>query len=674
MTHAFEYYHNTLAVHAGFLYGDSGIMTKSNYDALKSRGWLNQLRRGCKGTPALIEYDSIPHRFKEVIEAEFGDPAKQISKNRFEDLLIYDQQAADFFNSFILDNGKALPADNISEYIANATILNGVKTLINNHNAKRSALGGRRQNIWDNVSASIQKLPRASYPHSLPKNSRRLKQKFEEYRSEGYDILIHKGFGHKNSEKINDDAKAWVLSRWADRVNKVASCSQLLKEYNSMANANGWKKLKDAQTLHLYLHQEEIVHLWFGNRYGEKKSKEKFTYHLSTKMPSYRDSLWYSDGTKLNFWFLNENGKPETFQVYEVMDAYSEVFLGYHVSKTENSGAQHGAYKMAIQFSQQRPYEIKYDNQGGHGKLTTGNFLNKISKIALSTQPYNGKSKTIESAFGRFQQQFLKKLWFFTGQNITAKSLESKANVEFVMANVKNLPTLQEAIAAYVECRNAWNAAPHHKTKISRIEMYQESINPALQQVSMFEIVDMFWIERPKPIMMSAYGLSFVEAKVKYTYMVHNADGLPNIEWLRKNVDKKFVVKYDPSDMSMIYLYEETPKGLRFITEATTKVEIQRNAQEQDSFDHQYITKVIALNKQSRVDTQNQIDTLQEEHGMLPEQYGLNSPRLAGLKTEKKERNRQRNARMADSNKILSNKVPVLNGDEDDDTDIISMY
>jgi hypothetical protein len=59
---------------------------------------------------------------------------------------------------------------------------------------------------------------------------------------------------------------------------------------------------------------------------------------------------------------------------------------------------------------------------------------------------------------------------------------------------------------------------------------------------------------------------------------------------------------------------------------------------------------------------------------MLPEQYGLNSPRLAGLKTEKKERNRQRNARMADSNKILSNKVPVLNGDEDDDTDIISMY
>lgn len=674
MTHAFEYYHNTLAVHAGFLYGEGNIMTKSNYDALKNRGWLNILRRGCKGTPALVEYDSIPHRFKEVIVDEFGDPTESTSKNAFEDLLIFDQSASDYYNTFILDNGKALPADNIAEYVANSIILNGIRTVINAHNAKRGALGGKRQNIWGNISASIQKLPRNAYPHSLPKNSRRLKQKYEEYRSEGYDVLIHKGFGHKNSEKINDDAKAWVLSRWADRVNKVANFSQLLREYNKMASNEGWKKLKDEQTLYLFLNQEEIVHLWYGNRHGEKKSKEKFTYHLSTKMPSYRDSLWYSDGTKLNFWYLNENGKPETCQVYEVMDAFSEVFLGYHVSKTENSEAQYFAYKMALQMSQQRPYEIKYDNQGGHGKLTTGNFLNKISKISLSTQPYNGKSKTIESAFGRFQMQFLKQLWFFTGQNITAKSIESKANIEFVMANVKNLPTLKEAIAAYVECRNAWNAAAHHKTQISRISMYQASVNPELQPVSMFEIVDMFWIERPQPIMMSAYGLTFVESKVKYTYMVHDANGLPNIEWLRKNVDKKFVVKFDPSDMSMIYLYENTPKGLRFITEATTKVEIQRNAQEQDSFDHSYITKVIALNKQSRIDTQNQIDTIQEEHNMLPEQYGLNSPRLAGLKSENKERKRQRNARILDPSKIISNKVPALHGEEDDDTDIYSMY
>ncbi len=78
--------------------------------------------------------------------------------------------------------------------------------------------------------------------------------------------------------------------------------------------------------------------------------------------------------------------------------------------------------------------------------------------MAIKTQPYNGKSKTIESAFGRFQMQFLKRDWFFTGQNITAKSDESKANEEFVMANKSNLPSLEDIKAVYAKRRQEWNA------------------------------------------------------------------------------------------------------------------------------------------------------------------------------------------------------------------------
>lgn len=664
----FEYYQNTLAVRAGWLYGQGNIMSKSNYKQLCSRGWLNVLRRGCKGTPALVEYESIPDRFKDVIVGEFGDPKQLTSKNAFLDILEYDQKAADFFNSFILDNGKNLPTENIEEYIANSIILNGVQDFLALKNSKKGALGGKRRNIWDKISHSIQTLPRSTYPHSLPKNTRRLKQKLQDYRAEGYETLIHKGFGHKNSEKINDAAKAWVLSRWADRVDKVANYGQLWAEYNAKAPAEGWKPLKDEQALYLYLNNEEIKHLWYGNRYGEKVSKEKYTYHLTTKMPTMRDSLWYSDGTKLNFWHLDEDGKPTTSQVYEVMDAYSEVFLGFHVSKSENYEAQYYAYKMAVQVAGQRPYEIRFDNQGGHKKLTTGNFLNNLSRLSIKSQPYNGKSKSIESAFGRFQKQQLKRLWFFTGQNITAKMQESKSNREFIQANIHNLPTLSEAIEAYKKCRNQWNLAKHHNTGVSRLSMYQTSVNPKSEPISMFQMVDLFWIERPKPIMMSAYGLSFQEKNVKYNYMVYDTNGLPDIDWLVKNVDKKFVVKFDPDDMSMVYLYENTTKGLRFITEATTKVEVQRNKQEQNPHDSEYIAKVIELNKQRRVTTQNQIDTIQEEHGMLPEQYGLNSPKLAGIKDERAERKRQRNARMADSDKVNSNKVLSIVDESDDES------
>ncbi len=90
--------------------------------------------------------------------------------------------------------------------------------------------------------------------------------------------------------------------------------------------------------------------------------------------------------------------------------------------------------------------------------------MTKISRIQTATKPYNGKSKTIESAFGRFQSQFLKRDWFFTGQNITTKKAESKANMEFVLANTANLPTLDEVKEIYAQRRREWNEAPHHKT------------------------------------------------------------------------------------------------------------------------------------------------------------------------------------------------------------------
>ena len=46
-------------------------------------------------------------------------------------------------------------------------------------------------------------------------------------------------------------------------------------------------------------------------------------------------------------------------------------------------------------------------DQGGHKKANSSGMLDKICHIHRTTAPYNGASKTIESVFGRFQQQVL---------------------------------------------------------------------------------------------------------------------------------------------------------------------------------------------------------------------------------------------------------------------------
>jgi len=635
----FEFYNDTLCVESSWLI-DRKIFNRNNYHYHASAGNINVIRRGCRSVKALIEFESIPDRIKSKIVQIAGDPYKKTKHIVFTDYLNTNLEAQKYFQNYVTNDDKALPEKNINEYTANASILTTIDVMINNKLAKRRALGVAKTQVWQKMAKVVSELTFNQWPHSLPSNHRRLKQKYNQFKTEGFDSLVHGNFCNKNSEKINDNAKMWLVSRWADQVNKIANTMQLFAEYNKLAKDEGWKKLKSEQTIYNYLHQEDIKPLWYGHRFGEVTAKEKYTMHLKTKMPSQRDSLWYSDGTKLNYYYQDENGKMQTCQVYEVIDTFSEVLLGYHISKTEDYEAQYFAYKMAAKTSGHRPYQIGFDGQGGHKKLQSGEFLTKLARLSIKTQPYNGKSKTIESIFGRFQQQFLKRDWFFTGQNITTKKQESKANMEFILANQRDLPSLDEIKATYAKRRKEWNEATHHKTGKPRISMYLESTNAEAPELSMFDMVDLFWILRDKPVTYNASGLSFTEKGAKYEYLVYDEDRRADMNFHRKSIDKKFHIKFDPEDMTMIYLYEDTPLGLRFVTAAETKVEVSRARQEITEFEEDFLRDIIQRNKDLRVDMRNATEDILEAHGGAAHQQGLRSPNIKGVESSRRQKSK----------------------------------
>lgn len=663
----FEYVNsNVLCVNAGWLL-ENIIPSKNTYESYKKRGHLKVLQRGGNGRPALIEFDSIRKDIKDRIIAIAGDPKEKAKHITFIDYLKPDSEAAEFFNNYTLENGDALPEKNKFEYIANAEVLNAVEHIIQSTMSRRKALGSKVK-PWEKLAEVISKLPVHQYPHSLPTNPRRLRDKFNLYKGDGpkardYQSLVHKGFCHKNTEKLGDDAKRWVLARWCDRVDRCATHAQLLREYNQAADEHGWKQLKTEQTLINFLQDPKIEPLWYGYRFGELASKEKYTFQFSTKLPSVRDSLWYSDGTKLNYYYQDANGKMATCQVYEVFDAYSEVFLGYHISNTEDYEAQYQAYKMAMQIAGHKPFEIKFDNQGGHKKLESNSFLGKISRLCTNTAPYNGKSKTIENAFSRFQQEFLKRDWFFTGQNITAKSKESRANMEMILKNKASLPTLDEVKEIYARRRREWNEAPHPKSKTgrSRLETYLTSENPEAPAINIWDMVNMFWIQRDKPVTCTAQGISFKHKGQEYKYVVYDEDRMPDFKWLSENVDQKFIVKFDPDDMTIIQLYIETPLGLRHVATAETKVEIHRNRQEQEDWEASYIKKVIEKNKTLRIERRDTMENILAEHGRTAEDYGLKSPQLHGVETSKKKQAKKEKTDIGHFQKEVSNAVETEN-------------
>lgn len=633
----FEYYQNNiLCVHGRWLV-ESGIISNPNYDALVDRGHIKRLQLGGNGRKALIQFDTMRSDIKNKVIALAGDPYAKVSTITFTDYIEHDQKAQDFYWKFTFDNNQSLPEKSKLEYAMNASICNAINVIVNSKLAQRKALAGSKINVWERLAEVISELPKHTYPHSLPTNHRRLKDKVNQYLNDGYGVFIHKSFGSKNAEKINDDAKSWILARWCDRVKRVANYNQLLREYNAMAVDQEWKQIKTEQSLINFLTDTRIEPLWYGYRNGELKFKEKYTMHFKTELASMRDSLWFSDGTKINLFYQDANGKMKTINVYEVMDSYSEVFLGYHISENEDYEAGYQAYKMAIKTSGHRPYQVKFDNGAGNKKLHNGGFFNKISHLAIKTQPYNGKSKTIESAFGRFQTQFLAQEWNYTGQNITATKVSSHPNMEFILANTDKLPTLDQLKVLYQEKRTLWNQAPHPKTGKPRIDMYLDSINPDAPEVSPFQMVDFFWIERNLPVTCHSGGILFTEKKIQYEYVVYNENTRTiNNNWHINHVNQKFHIKFDPDDMSLIYLYKKTPLGLKFECAAETKVTIHNAVQDQEQWEAKYYREQIEAVKQTRIDTEAKVEENLAKHKMTAHDYGFVNPNLKGINNGKK--------------------------------------
>jgi hypothetical protein len=649
------------ALYANWLWKDGGIMTERNYYYHYDKKHIRVLQSTAPGVPAIIEYHSLHFNIKNKVDArlrelkelpeEIGGAAaaeKQVQVCYFEAYIKPDPAAEDFFNLYKLKDGRDLPREVKAEYNLNATVLNGIRDLIADRISCRKSGNktGRLENgLFTSILNDLKSLSRIEvdskpkYPHTIPVSARNLRPLLKRYSEYGYSILIHGNYDNINPEKLNDESKEWLVARWSAQVPTRVTLFELYIEYNERAKQKGWEALASEGTIRNYLFKPSVKSKWYGARYGELAAKEKYNRQHETILPEYRDALWYGDGTKLNYYYLNENGERATTCVYEVMDVYSECLLGYHISDKEDFEAQYRSYKSAMHFSGQKPYEIRFDNQGGHKKLQSGEFFKKLSHLAIATAPYNGRSKTIESAFGRLQTQFLHKEWYFTGQNITAKKQESRANMEFILANSKNLPTLDEVKKMYAIRRNEWNNTPHPETGIPRIEMYKNSINPKCRKIELADMIFMFGVRTQKPVTYRSNGISIEVKGAKYRYEVLDHEGNPDFHFLRLNVDREFIVEYDPEDMTAVSLF--TPaKGkddVCFVAIANKYITVHRDKQSQDEFDHHFIKAMEIMNKKQRVEMQTTTEELLEKYGYHPAQHGLNMPAIKGLNRKKQE-------------------------------------
>ena len=634
-----EYYKKTLCVtYQELTCGDDPVITRGALDKQLQRGTIERSHRGGgEGGYALYIYSSLPDKYQKRFVAKYGDPEQKLIREMIMSKVKKDENAELFFEEYRYDkNGEQVPLPERiqAEYVWNASVLNALISELDTLRPKRNMLGGSR-NVWETLLARVEEW-REEYAHTLPGSEGRLKSLVNQYRPQNYAVLVSGKYGNSNTLKIEEEAGRYLVALKRSRV-PVYTDMQIFEEYNRVAPERGWKPLKSPRSLREWLNSPRIEPLWYDAVHGEMKAHQRYGRKHKTELPSRRDSLWYGDGTKLNLYYKDEHGNVRTIGVYEVMDAYSEVLLGFHISENENYEAQYHAYRMALQTSGHKPYELVHDNQGGHKKLerVSDGLLAKISHIHRPSAPYSGQSKTIESAFGRFQSQVLHKDWRFTGQNITTKKASSRPNLEFIEANKDKLYTLAELKAKYVEARREWNEMKHPATGISRIGMYNTSVNEETEAVTARDMVDIFWVMTSRPSTFTSSGIEVTIGGKSRTYEVYSSPGVPDHEWRRRNTYKQFYVKYDPYDFGSVRLYWKDKGGeFRFERVAEPYMVIHRAIQDQGEGEAAFIRREQEANVQDRVERQVVAKEIEYEHGVAPEQHGLNTPKLKGITAE----------------------------------------
>ena len=449
-----QYFNNILTVEAGWMI-EQGVMTSENYRQMSHRGDIQVVRRACRNTPALVAYDSMPDRYKKAIVERVGDPRKQARQNVLEGLIEHSAAATTFFEDYMIDDDRHLPADKRREYYTNAVVLDGVKRLIESRNSKRKALGNRATRFWDEISEAVQELDLTKWPHTLPANARSLERKYQRYLAEGFGSLVHKAYqnGSKNAAKVADEnQKAMLVTFMSDPRN--LDNEQVARLYNMVAQQMDWKKITASAVA---VWRDKCDDLIFARRHGAEKYRAGREMQVRRSAPTRPLLFWTMDGWDVELLYQHKPDKGATtyhnrLTMVVVLDGCCRYPIGFAVGKNESPALIREALRDAERETQRlfgRMYRV--------GQLQSDHFAMKnltptyqaVADKVTPARVKNAKAKPIEAWFNYFNKKYCQMQTNWSGFGITSRK-ELQPNTEYITKYKHQFPDFEGCVKQIV--------------------------------------------------------------------------------------------------------------------------------------------------------------------------------------------------------------------------------
>jgi len=543
-----EYYNNVLCVQAGWLYEDTGLITENTYKHMVSRKQINVVRRGCLNTPALVAYDSIPERFRRLIEEKCGDPRKAITINLLQDKIEADPKANEYYSEYLLPNKHHLPAKVQIEYYTNAILLNACHRMISDRKSFRRSRGGSAPRMWDELARLIEDLTSATYPHTLPTHPRRLEDRYKRYQAEGYQSLIHKNFCNKSAAKVNDDIKESMLTELIGDPRNLDN-EQIRSLYNIIAAKMDWKQIT-ASSVGVWRDKLDIV-THPGRRGGTDFMNNK-AMQVKRYKPTSPLYYWTMDGWDAELLYQkNENGRTtyhNRLTVVVVLDPCVNYPIGFSIGTHETPELIKAALRNAVNhtaelFGQRyRTHQLQSDHYAM--KALTPLYEGMAEKVTPA-RVKNAKTKVIEPYFHRINKKYCQLMPNWSGFGITSKK-ESQPNVDFLNKYRHNFPTQEECteqIARIIELER--------QEKLNRyMELWAQTSDEYKLPLSWSQYLLYFGAETGYLNMIQGNGLLMTIEGIKHDYDCFDPR-------FRDHASTRWTVKYDPSDTSKVLAINE---------------------------------------------------------------------------------------------------------------------
>ncbi|MBI9067380.1 MAG: DDE-type integrase/transposase/recombinase [Salinivirgaceae bacterium] len=430
------------------------------------------------------------------------------------------------------------------------------------------------------------------YPlYFSPKKLQYFYKKFSEIKSveDISNTLINKNKGKvSNRSKLTDVHRAILRELYRDPKNTTAA--DIKKIANQQFLNLGISQLSYS-TVRFFLGTKETLNSCRRYRQGKSNTRNELLPYLKRAQPKYVGDLWQIDGVRFNIGYLEKNS-VEFMVLMIVIDVKSMKIIGFAIGHSENHELAAKAISMAIKTTGYLPYEIQSDNASAFIKKE---FLDIKREFYIRGCNWrkcmvdNPRDKSqVERLFKTLNISVFKKSPFFYGDGIQSKDKNGKPNSELLKIMRKNpdIPTksnIANIAESFIEEYNGMEI----NGKVCPNVKYGMEKPKNVFNVKEADIAFMF-LSR-KEIQIEKSMIVFTIDGIQYTYSLKDFESI-----IKYGYKSKVIVKYDPSDLNKIFIFDL--KTEKYLCTLEREIEVKMAMANQTKSDirkiHQYSKKM----------------------------------------------------------------------------------